>query len=255
VWEKKMDLGISDKTAIVTGAGGGIGESIARTLADEGVSVVIADINGDAAVSVAEDIQAKGGKAAGFQSDVSNADSVQALVDFTVETFGGVHILVNNAGIVKDAYLVNMSEEQWDAVLDVNLKGPWLLSRAVGKIFMEQKWGRVINIASRAIYGNKGQANYASSKAGLTGLTGVLSIEFGKSNVTANTVAPGFILTDMVKSAKGFEYYKERAEGFCRTERLGEPEDVADAVAFLASNRSGYITGETIHVTGGRVTA
>lgn len=250
-----MDLGISGKIAIVTGSGGGIGESIARTLAQEGVSVIIADINGDAAEKVAKSICDDGGKAAGFKSDVSNADSVQALVDFTLETYGGIHILVNNAGIVKDAYLVNMTEEQWDAVLGVNLKGPWLISRAIGKIFMEQKWGRVINIASRAIYGNKGQANYASSKAGLTGLTGVLSIEFGKFNVTANTIAPGFILTDMVKAAKGFDYYKDRALTLCRTERLGEPEDVADAVAFLASDRSGYITGETIHVTGGRFTA
>jgi len=250
-----MDLGISEKTAIVTGAGGGIGESIARTLAQEGVSVIVADINGEAANAVAESINASGGNAAGFKSDVSDAESVQELVNFTLETFGGIHILVNNAGIVKDAYLVNMTEEQWDAVLDVNLKGPWLLCRAVGKIFMEQKWGRVINIASRAIHGNKGQANYSSSKAGLCGLTGVLSIEFGKSNVTANTIAPGFILTDMVKAAKGFEYYKDRAEGFCRTARLGEPQDIADAAVFLASERSGYITGETIHVTGGRFTA
>jgi len=250
-----MDLNIADKVAIVTGSGTGIGAACARALADEGVAVVITDVNGDAAQQVCNELVGKGQKAIAVQCDVSSAKQVEALVKATVDAFGSVHILVNNAGITKDNYIIKMSEEEWDAVINIDLKGQWLCSRAVGKIMMDQKWGRIVNISSRALYGNKGQSNYSAAKAGVLGLTGALSIEFGKFNITVNAIAPGFIMTDMVKNSEHFEIIKGRAETYCRVNRLGEPEDIAAAVLYFASDRSGYVTGETLHVSGGRFSA
>lgn len=247
-----MDLYIEDKVAIVTGAGTGIGEACARALAEEGAAVVVADVNMKTAQQVANDILGKGQKAVAVKCDVSSAEQVDSMVDAACNAFSGVHILVNNAGITKDNYIVKMSEEQWDAVINVDLKGQWLCSRAVARIMMDQKWGRIINISSRALYGNKGQSNYSAAKAGVLGLTGALAIEFGKFNVTVNAIAPGFILTDMVKNSKHFKIILERAETHCKVARLGEPEDIADAVLYFASERTGYVTGETLHVSGGR---
>lgn len=247
-----MELNLVDKVAIVTGSGNGIGAACAKALAEEGAAVVIADVNADAAQHVCDEIIGKGHKAIAFQVDVSSAEQVEALVNTTVDVFGSVHILVNNAGITKDNYIIKMSEEEWDAVINIDLKGQWLCSRAVGKIMMDQKWGRIVNISSRALYGNKGQSNYSAAKAGVLGLTGALAIEFGKFNVTVNAIAPGFILTDMVKNSEHFEIIKKRAETYCKVNRLGEPEDIADAVLYFASERSGYVTGETLHVSGGR---
>jgi len=250
-----MDLKLAGKVAIVTGSGSGIGEACARALAEEGVSVVVADVNGDAARKVCDDLVAQGRKAIAVQCDVSAAKQVEAMVAAAVSAFGTVHILVNNAGITRDKYIIKMSEDEWDAVIDVDLKGQWLCCRAVGKLMMDQKWGRIVNISSRALYGNKGQSNYSAAKAGVLGLTGALSIEFGKFNVTVNAIAPGFILTDMVKNSEHFEIIRQRAETYCRVNRLGEPEDIADAVLYFASDRSGYVTGETLHVSGGRFSA
>ncbi len=250
-----MDLGLAGKVAIVTGSGGGIGEACVRALADEGAAVVVTDVNGAAAERVCSDIRSRQQQAIAVQADVSRAPQVEALVKAAVDAFGRVDILVNNAGITRDGYISRMSEEDWDAVIDVDLKGQWLCCKAVGPIMMNQKWGRIINISSRALYGNKGQSNYSAAKAGVLGLTGALSIEFGKFNVTVNTIAPGFILTDMVKNSEHFEIIRNRAEQFCRVARLGVPEDIADAVLYLASERSGYVTGETLHVSGGRFSA
>lgn len=250
-----MELNLVDKVAIVTGSGNGIGAACAKALAEEGAAVVIADVNADAAQHVCDEIVGKRHKAIAFQVDVSSAEQVEALVNTTVDVFGSVHILVNNAGITKDNYIIKMSEEEWDAVINIDLKGQWLCSRAVGKIMMDQKWGRIVNISSRALYGNKGQSNYSAAKAGVLGLTGALAIEFGKFNITVNAIAPGFILTDMVKNSEHFEIIKKRAETYCKVNRLGEPEDIADAVLYFASERSGYVTGETLHVSGGRFSA
>lgn len=250
-----MDLYLVDKVAIVTGSGNGIGAACAKALAEEGAAVVIADVNADSAQQVCDEIIDKGHKAIAVECDVSSAEQVEALVNTTVDVFGSVHILVNNAGITKDNYIIKMSEDEWDAVINIDLKGQWLCSRAVGKIMMDQKWGRIVNISSRALYGNKGQSNYSAAKAGVLGLTGALAIEFGKFNITVNVIAPGFILTDMVKNSEHFEIIKKRAETYCKVNRLGEPEDIADAVLYFASERSGYVTGETLHVSGGRFSA
>lgn len=250
-----MDLFLANKVAIVTGSGNGIGAACAKALAEEGAAVVISDVDVDAAQQVCDEIVGKGCKAIAVECDVSSAEQVEALVNTTVDVFGSVHILVNNAGITKDNYIIKMSEDEWDAVIDIDLKGQWLCSRAVGKIMMDQKWGRIVNISSRALYGNKGQSNYSAAKAGVLGLTGALAIEFGKFNVTVNVIVPGLILTDMVKNSKHFEIIKQRAEAHCKVPRLGEPEDIADAVLYFASERSGYVTGETLHVSGGRFSA
>lgn len=250
-----MDLGLANKVAIVTGSGGGIGEASVRALADEGAAVVVTDVNGAAAERVCNDIRGRRQRAIAVQADVSSRSQVEALVKAAVDAFGRVDILVNNAGITRDGYIARMSEEDWDAVINVDLKGQWLCCRAVGPIMMNQKWGRIINISSRALYGNKGQSNYSAAKAGVLGLTGALSIEFGKFNVTVNAIAPGFILTDMVKNSEHFDIIRNRAEQFSRVARLGVPEDIADAVLYLASERSGYVTGETLHVSGGRFSA
>jgi 3-oxoacyl-[acyl-carrier protein] reductase len=250
-----MDFELKNKVAIVTGSGSGIGTACAKALANEGVSVVIADLNADAAGQVCDEIVSKGQKAIAVQLDVSSAEQVESLVNSTVDAFGSVDILVNNAGITKDNYIVNMSEDEWDSVIDIDLKGQWLCSRAVGKIMMDQKWGRIVNISSRALYGNKGQSNYSSAKAGVIGLTGALAIEFGKFNVTVNAIAPGFILTDMVQKSEHFETIRKRAETYCKVSRLGVPEDIAFAVLYFASEHSAYVTGETLHVSGGRFSA
>jgi 3-oxoacyl-[acyl-carrier protein] reductase len=173
-------------------------------------------------------------------------------VDETVATFGGVHILVNNAGFPRDGFLTKMTEEDWDLVVDVILKGAFLASKAVMPHMIAQRWGRVINISSRAYLGNPGQANYSAAKAGMLGLTRALSLEEGRYNITINAIAPGFMETEMVRALPNYPQIKERAIKNTPIQRVGRPSDVADAVAFLASERASFITGETLHVTGGR---
>ena len=170
----------------------------------------------------------------------------------TVERFGGVDILVNNAGFCRDKKITRMAVEDWDSVITVNLKGPWLCSRAAIPHMVEQQWGRIVNISSRAHWGNPGQCNYSSAKAGVIGLTRSLAMEQGRHNITVNSVAPGIILTEGLKGLPHFEKIAEAALEKNTVPRLGEPEDVANTVAFLCSDLAGYINGELIHVTGGR---
>ncbi|WP_028222511.1 SDR family NAD(P)-dependent oxidoreductase [Paraburkholderia oxyphila] len=247
-----MDLGLNGKVAIVTGSARGLGAATARRLAQEGASVVITDINAELAQATAKALQDEGLAAHCVVGDITKAADVQRLVDETVAHFGGVHILVNNAGAPRDKYLVKMSEEDWDFVMNVMLKGAFLAARAVMPHFIEQGWGRLINISSRAHLGNPTQANYSAAKAGLIGMAKALSMEEGRYGITANCVAPGFMETEMVQALATYETIKERAVAAQPIKRVGRPEDIADAVAFLASERAGFISGEVLHVTGGR---
>lgn len=247
-----MDLGLSGKVAIVTGSARGLGAATARRLAQEGAKVVITDINAELAQATARALQDERLAAHCVVGDITKAADVQRLVDETVAHFGGVHILVNNAGAPRDKYLVKMSEDDWDFVMNVMLKGAFLAAKAVMPHFIEQGWGRLINISSRAHLGNPTQANYSAAKAGLIGMAKALSMEEGRYGITANCVAPGFMETEMVQALATYETIKERAVAAQPIKRVGRPEDIADAVAFLASERAGFISGEVLHVTGGR---
>lgn len=247
-----MDLGLKDKVAIVTGSARGLGAATAKRLAQEGAKVVITDIVADRAEATAAELRQEGLQAHCVEGNITKEADVQRIVDETVATFGGVHILVNNAGSPRDKYLVKMSEEDWSFVMDVMLKGAFLASRAVMPHMIEQGWGRVINISSRAHFGNPTQANYAAAKAGLIGMAKALSMEEGRFGVTVNCVAPGFMETEMIQALPTYEVIKERALSMQPIKRAGKPEDVADAVAFLASDRASFISGEVLHVTGGR---
>lgn len=247
-----MDLGIQNKVAIVTGSARGLGAATARRLAEEGAKVVVTDVLAEQAEATAESLRAAGLTARAVIADITKAAEVQRLVDETVEAFGGVHILVNNAGFPRDKYLVKMSEEDWDLVIQVMLKGAFLATKAVMPHMIEQGWGRVINISSRAHLGNPTQANYSAAKAGLIGMAKALAIEEGRYGVTVNCIAPGFMETEMVQALPTYETIKERAVQMQPIKRVGQPADIADAVAFLASERAGFISGEVLHVTGGR---
>jgi 3-oxoacyl-[acyl-carrier protein] reductase len=247
-----MDLGLNGKVAIVTGSARGLGAATARRLAQEGAKVVITDILREPAEATTAALRAEGLAAHCVIADITQAAEVQRLVDETVATFGGVHILVNNAGFPRDKYLVKMSEEDWDLVMTVMLKGAFLACRAVMPRLIEQGWGRIVNISSRAHFGNPTQANYSAAKAGLIGMAKALAIEEGRYGITVNCVAPGFMETEMVRSLPTYETIKERAVQMQPIKRVGRPADIADAVAFLASERAGFISGEVLHVTGGR---
>lgn len=247
-----MDLQIKDKVAIVTGSARGLGAATARRLAEEGAKVVVTDILREQAEATAAALRADGFQAHCVIADITKSAEVQALVDEAMRQFGGVHILVNNAGFPRDRYLVKMSEEDWDLVMEVMLKGAFLATRAVMPKFIDQGWGRVINISSRAHFGNPTQANYSAAKAGLIGMAKALSAEEGRYGVTVNCVAPGFMETEMVQALATYETIKERAIQMQPIKRAGQPADIADAVAFLASERAGFISGEVLHVTGGR---
>jgi len=247
-----MDLGLKDKVAIVTGSARGLGAATARRLAEEGAKVVITDVLVEQAQATAQALRDDGLQAHCIIADITKAADVQRLVEETVAHFGGVHILVNNAGFPRDKYLVKMSEEDWDLVITVMLKGAFLAARAVMPHFINQGWGRLINISSRAHLGNPTQANYSAAKAGLIGMAKALAQEQGRYGITANCVAPGFMETEMVKALPTYETIKERALQMQPVKRVGQPGDIADAVAFLASERAGFISGEVVHVTGGR---
>ncbi len=239
-----------DKVAIVTGASRGIGRSIALALAGEGARIVAVDLGLPETEALVAEIKAAGGDALAVEGNVTVAADAERMFESAVEKFGRVDILVNNAGITRDALLLRMKDEDWDAVLTVNLKGAFLCSRAAAKVMSKQRYGRIINIASVVgQMGNAGQANYCASKAGLIGLTKSNARELAKRNVTVNAVAPGFIATAMTDVLP--EKVKEELLAQIPLERLGSADDIANAVLFLAAERSGYITGQVIAVNGG----
>ncbi|MDI6630896.1 MAG: 3-oxoacyl-[acyl-carrier-protein] reductase [Bacillota bacterium] len=244
-------MNLNDRIAVVTGASRGIGRAVAEALARAGAGVVINYTSrADDAVAVAAGIKASGGRAEVFQADVSRPDQAAALVDFAVSTFGRLDILVNNAGITRDGLLLRMKDEDWDAVIGVNLKGAFNCARAAARIMMKARWGRIINISSVVgLVGNAGQANYAAAKAGLVGFTKAVARELGSRNITVNAVAPGYIRTEMTASLP--EAVKKQLQERIVLGRLGEPEEVANLVVFLASDLAGYITGQVFVIDGG----
>lgn len=244
---------LEGKTAVVTGASRGIGRAIALTLAEQGARVVV---NYSGSQSKAEEVVAEitenGGEAIAVQANVADADEVTALMKATTETFGSLDILVNNAGITRDNLLMRMKEQDWDDVMNTNLKGVFLCTKAVSRQMMKQRAGRIINVASIVgVSGNAGQANYVAAKAGVIGLTKTSAKELASRNIYVNAVAPGFIATEMTDELP--TEVKDQMLGQIPLAKLGDPKDVAKVVLFLASDDASYITGQTIHVDGGMV--
>jgi 3-oxoacyl-[acyl-carrier protein] reductase len=242
-----LQIDLSGRNALVTGSTRGIGRAIAGTLADCGARVAIVGRDLERSQSVAADV---GRGAQGFAADVGDVASVVKLVADVEGAFGGVDILVNNAGLTRDNLMMRIKDDDWDAVMDANLRGAFVAIRAATRGMMKRRWGRIINITSIVgITGNKGQANYAASKAGLIGLTKSVAKELGSRNILANAIAPGFIETDM--TAAMTPDARSAIAGQIPLERLGQPSDVAGAVAFLASDLAAYITGQVLVVDGG----
>lgn len=244
---------LENKTAIVTGGSRGIGRAICVALAKEGANVVTCYARGVAAaeetVALCKEL---GVQAVAVQADVSKKEEVDRLFEEALKVTGTVEILVNNAGITRDGLLIRMSDEDFDQVIDANLKGTFYCMRAAAKLMMRKRYGRIVNISSVVgVSGNAGQVNYAASKAGIIGMTKSLAKELGSRNVTANAVAPGFITTDMTEGLP--DAVKEQMAKEIPLARMGQPEDVANAVAFLASDQASYITGQVLHVDGGMV--
>jgi len=243
-------MDFTDKVSLVTGASQGIGEAIALDLAQAGAEVVLLDIQMDKLEEVTQRIHQAGGKAAAYEVDVSQFDRVADVIGTVIKNHGKVDHLVNNAGITRDNLLMRMKEEEWDAVISVNLKGIFNLSKAVIRPMMSNRYGRIVNISSVVgMMGNAGQTNYSASKAGLVGFTKSLAREVASRGVTVNAVAPGYIATAMTESLP--EAVKESFMNVIPLKRFGTAEDVAQAVAFLCSDSAGYITGQVIQVNGG----
>ncbi len=245
-----MQQNLEGQIALVTGASRGIGQAIALDLARHGATVIGTATTASGAANVTEALGGGNGKSRGAVLDVNDAAAADALIDSIVAEFGALHILVNNAGITRDTLAMRMKDDDWDAVIDTNLKAVFRLSRAVIKPMMKQRQGRIINITSVVgASGNPGQANYAAAKAGVAGMTRALAREIGSRGITVNCVAPGFVETDMTKALDD----KQTAALLANIPlgRLGKPEDIAAAVTFLASAAAGYITGTTVHVNGG----
>lgn len=241
---------LQDKVAIVTGATRGIGRAIALAFAAQGAKLVVVGTNADTVQAFAEELQKSGTQALGVQADVSVTSDVERLIDSVKERFGRVDILINNAGVTRDGLILRMKDDDWDTVLDVNLKGAFLCTRAVAKLMTRQRSGRIINISSVVgQMGNAGQANYGASKAGLHGLTRSTARELAKRQITVNAVAPGFIQTDMTDSLS--EQQRSELTEQIPLARLGHVDDIAATVLFLASEQAGYVTGQVIGVNGG----
>jgi 3-oxoacyl-[acyl-carrier protein] reductase len=248
-------MDFTNRVAIVTGSSRGIGRGIALRLAREGARVIVnCRASEAAAAAVVDRIKASGGEAIAVQADVSQVAEAQALIDAAKEAYGRVDILVNNAGTTRDTLLVRMSEEDWDVVIDTNLKGTFNCIKAVSRQMMRQRYGRIVNITSvSGIAGNPGQANYASAKAGIIGLTKTVAKELGSRGITCNAVAPGFVLTDLTASLP--QDLVDLAIERTPLGRMGTVEDMAAAVAYLASDEAGFVTGQVLAVDGGLASA
>jgi 3-oxoacyl-[acyl-carrier protein] reductase len=247
-----MKFNLNNKIAIVTGASQGIGKIIAFELAKSGAHVACISRNKKAIESIVDEITINGGQASSFPCDISDADTLSEIITEIIKENSRIDILVNNAGITKDSLLMRMSIEQWDDVINTNLKGAFHCTKAVVRYMMKNKFGRIINITSIVgLTGNAGQANYAASKAGLIGMTKSIAKEVASRGITANCIAPGWIETSMTDKLSG--EVKNEFLSHIPVGRIGSPDDIANAVIFLASDEAGYITGQTITVDGGRI--
>ena len=247
---------MTQKTAIVTGAARGIGAATAVRLASDGMAVAVLDLNEADCAATVKEIENAGGTALAVGADVTKTDQVRAAVDRVATELGEPTVLVNNAGIIRDNLLFKMTDEDWDAVIDVHLRGAFLMTRAVQKYMTEHRWGRIVSLSSSSALGNRGQVNYSAAKAGLQGFTKTLAMELGKFGVTANSVAPGFIVTEMTAATAArvgmsFEDFQKAAAGQIPVGRVGQPADVANVISFLVSDGAGFVSGQVIYVAGG----
>jgi NAD(P)-dependent dehydrogenase (short-subunit alcohol dehydrogenase family) len=243
-------LGVEGRVALVTGSGSGIGEEIAKKLAFEGAKVVINDLDQEKIDRVVSEIKERNSEVIGIEADVTDSEAVKEMIDKTAENFGGLDILVNNAGIARDKTIRGLAIEDWDKVIDTNLKSVFLTCQSAAHHMIAQKYGRIINISSRAWLGFPGQSNYSASKGGVVSLTRTLALEMAKHQITSNVICPGLIDTPLLQSAP--EKVKENLMKLQPTKIIGKPEDIAYSVLFFASDESSYITGQTLFVGGGK---
>jgi 3-oxoacyl-[acyl-carrier protein] reductase len=248
--------GATPRVAIVTGAARGIGAATAIRLAQDGFAIAVLDLDEAAAKGTVEAIESAGGRALAVGADVSDAAQVEAAVDRVAAELGAPTVLVNNAGVLRDNMLFKMSDADWDIVMNVHLRGAFLMTRAVQKHMIEAKWGRIVSMSSVSALGNRGQANYSTAKAGLQGFTKTVAIELGKFGVTANAIAPGFIQTEMTKATADrmgipFDDFIKGAASQIPVARVGQPEDVAHLVAFFVSEGAGFVSGQVVYAAGG----
>ncbi|HEY3733478.1 MAG TPA: 3-oxoacyl-ACP reductase FabG [Streptosporangiaceae bacterium] len=244
------------RVAIVTGSARGIGAATASRLAVDGMAVAVLDLDQAACAGTVDAITAGGGRALAVGADVSQTEQVEAAVEKIAAELGPPAVLVNNAGVIRDNLLFKMTDDDWDTVLGVHLRGAFLMSRAAQKYMVEQRYGRIINLSSSSALGNRGQVNYSAAKAGLQGFTKTLAIELGQFGITANAIAPGFIATDMTAATAArigmdFEAFQQAAASQIPVRRVGAPADIAHAISFLASEGAGYVSGQVIYVAGG----
>jgi len=243
---------LDGRCAVVTGAARGIGLAIAHRLVEEGAAVGLLDVDAAGAERAATDLRGQGAHAVGVAGNVRDTASVADAIETAARALGAIDVLVNNAGVVRDRPLTEMTDDDWDTVLEIGLRGYFVCARAAAPHLRESRAGRIINISSRAHLGNPGQANYSAAKAGVLGLTRSLSLELGRHGITVNAVAPGMIDTDLVRAHPRSDAITARAVKTTPLGRIGTPAEVASVVAFLASNDAAYVSGEVIHVTGGR---
>lgn len=246
----------TQRVAIVTGAARGIGAATAQRLAADGHAVAVLDLDESACAGAVETITAAGGRAIAVGCDVADAEQVEEAVARVAEELGAPTILVNNAGIIRDNLLFKMTEDDWDAVMNVHLKGAFLMTKAVQAFQTKEKYGRIVNLSSSSAQGNRGQANYSAAKAGMQGFTKTLALELGKFGITANAVAPGFIQTDMTAATAerigmSFEDFIEASAKAIPVQRVGQPADIAATISFLCSEEAGFVSGQVIYVAGG----
>jgi 3-oxoacyl-[acyl-carrier protein] reductase len=246
------------RIAIVTGAARGIGAGTAKRLAADGMAVAVLDLNEEDGARTVGEIEEEGGKAIAVGADVSSSDQVSAAVEKVVAELGEPTVLVNNAGVTRDNLLFKMSESDWDTVMNVHLKGAFLMTRAVQQYMVAAKWGRIVNLSSLSATGNRGQVNYSAAKAGMQGFTKTLALELGKFGITANAVAPGFVVTDMTAATAArlglsFEDFQAGAAKQIAVQRVGQVEDIAHAISFFASEGAGFVSGQILYLAGGPV--
>ena len=247
---------MTERIAIVTGSARGIGAATARRLATDGMAVAILDLDEAACAGTVKEIADAGGRALAVGADVSQADQVAQAVERVATELGEPTVLINNAGVIRDNLLFKMTDDDWDTVLGVHLRGAFLMSRAAQKYMVGQRFGRIVNLSSSSALGNRGQVNYSAAKAGMQGFTKTLAIELGPFGITANAVAPGFIVTDMTAATAarigvGFEDFQNARAQEIPVRRVGQPADVANVISFLVSEGAGFVSGQVIYVAGG----